>query len=86
MKYEIIKSFWYKGYVQLLSVVGPAAWWSVHKCETRQPMDIYKSLFQQEHDRQVDFLMLQEQLNEPAEFRTETVDDKTEESKTILHN
>lgn len=64
--------------VFLLSVVntmtGTSAIWSTHKYEgdPKASTQYLAQIYQAEHDRQIDFIIVQEFLNEPEEFRDKT--------------
>lgn len=81
--YSILKMTSYKGYIFLLSVVstytGTAQMWSTHKYEGNATLslDECKKAFQLEHNRQIEALILKDLLNEPEEFKANTIQDDT---------
>lgn len=77
-KYHIRRKMIYKGYVYLLSIVdGSKAMWSVHKYDgdTNIPTDVLATLFQRDHDIQIDGFLKQELEQEPQEFKVQTVEE-----------
>jgi hypothetical protein len=82
-KYEIRRKMWDEkhGVVFLLSVVtlesGTAAMWSTHKVHKDNTLDNFKHFLQRSHDQQIDRLKVQENLNEPQEYKLKTVQDIT---------
>lgn len=84
MKYRIRKKFVHKNVVMFLSVVptltGTAAMWSVHPLED-DPAASAQQLapkYQKAHDKQIDEMIIKEYLNEPDEFKTDTIHDLTQ--------
>lgn len=73
------------GLVFLLSVVqtntGTAAIWSHHKYEgdaKKTPIEYFQQNYQAEHDRQIRDIILKDVLNEPEEYKVQTVQDLTQ--------
>jgi hypothetical protein len=77
--YVIRKHKFYKDYVFLLTAFEGAAYWTTHEYagDTRAPLGVLIDLFQASHNRQVDFLRIQAEQSEPAEFKEVTIDDQT---------
>ncbi len=88
MKHRIRQAFWNKGYVFLLSVVETYAIWSTHKTgdDVNKGGNYYASIFQDEHDKQIDQLYEQAVREEELKIAAEGVliDDRTDESRNIL--
>jgi hypothetical protein len=92
MKYEIRRKMVDDKHqlIFFLSVVttltGTSAIWSTHRYEGDKNAKIedLKPHFQSAHDRQIDFIIEQEFLNEPDEFKQQTVQDITQQDEKHL--
>lgn len=81
-KYYISQIFRHKDYIFLFSVVpvhnGTSGMWSTHKFENAMDTTIkiedFRKLFQEDHDRQIDFLIEEEKRKDPKEFSIQTVE------------
>lgn len=88
MKHKIRQAFWDKGWVFLLSVIDTYAIWSTHKTgdDVNKGGNHYASIFQAQHDEQIDELFEKAMREEEMKTAAEGViiDDQTEESGNIL--